>query len=167
MRTVRMLGNCGVDVIDLPDPEPAERDEVVVEVRSSPLCGSERHAWDGATGMGARDVFNAGHEGSGIVAKARGSKHVKEGDRIALHAAAPCGSCRYCLAGHWVLCDRPPGRRFPGNHSQYVLVNERSCLPLADDISFETGAGRICTRSSGCPDFFSSARISSTVLCVV
>ncbi len=140
MRTVQMLGNCGVDVVDLADPEPREGDEVVVQVMSSPLCGSERHAWDGPNAMGAGEVLNGGHEGAGIVAKARGSSHVKEGDRVVLHAASPCGSCRYCVAGHWVLCDSPRGRRLPGNHSQYVLVNERSCLPLADDIDFETGA---------------------------
>ena len=140
MRTVQMLGNCGVDVIDLPDPEPTNDDEVVVQVRSSPLCGSERHAYDGATGMDGRGGFNGGHEGAGVVARARGSKRLKEGDRVVLHAASPCGACRYCMAGHWVLCDAPLARRFPGNHSQYVLVNERSCLPLADDIDFETGA---------------------------
>ena len=141
MRTVRMLGNCGVDVIDLDDPEPQDADEVVVQVLSSPLCGSERHAWDGPNAMGtASGAMNAGHEGAGVVAKTRGAKHVREGDRVALHAAAPCGRCRYCMAGHWVLCDRPPGRRLPGNHSQYVLLHERSCLPLGDDISFETGA---------------------------
>ena len=140
MRTVQMLGNCGVDVVDLADPEPRERDEVVVQVLSSPLCGSERHAWDGPKAMGAGEVLNGGHEGAGIVAKTRGSTQVKEGDRVVLHAASPCGSCRYCVAGHWVLCDSPRGRRFPGNHSQYVLVNERCCLPLADDIDFETGA---------------------------
>ena len=140
MRTVQMHGNCGVGVLDVPEPEPTTSDEVVVRVMSSPLCGSERHAYDGASGMDGTRGYNGGHEGAGIVAKARGAKHVKEGDRIVLHAAAPCGACRYCVAGHWVLCDNPPGRRFPGNHSQYVLVNERSCLPLADDISFEVGA---------------------------
>ena len=140
MKTVQMLGNRQVRVIDVPEPEP-EHDQVVVKMMSSALCGSERHTYHGANTVdGPR--YNAGHEGTGIVCKVARSSRVREGDRVALYAGTPCGHCRYCLDGHWVLCERRDSApaRFPGNHSQYVAVGDRACLPLADDVSFETGA---------------------------
>jgi threonine dehydrogenase-like Zn-dependent dehydrogenase len=50
---------------------------------------------------------------------------VKEGDRVSLFAQSSCGRCIHCLAGNWVLCESPAPARFPGNHSQYVLLDER------------------------------------------
>ena len=33
-----------------------------------------------------------------------------------------------------------PNQKFPGNHSQFILIREDICLPIPDDISFEVGA---------------------------
>ena len=140
MKTVQMLGNQQVRVIDVPEPEPKD-ERVVVKIMSSALCGSERHTYHGPNTVdGPR--YNGGHEGTGIVCKVDRSSVVREGDRVALYAGTPCGQCRYCLAGHWVLCERRDSapQRFPGNHSQYVAVGDRACLPLADDVSFEIGS---------------------------
>ena len=140
MRTVRMLGEGRVDVIDVPEPEPGA-EEVVVRVMASPVCGSERHVYEDAGGLGAAQGFNGGHEAAGVVSRAGAAARLKEGDRVALHAATPCGHCRHCLGGHWVLCEGAiDPRRFPGNHAECVRLHERSCLALADDIPFEAGA---------------------------
>lgn len=140
MKTVQMLGNRQVRVIDTPEPEP-EGDRVVVKIMSSALCGSERHTYIGPNTVGG-PRFNAGHEGTGIVCKVDRSSRVREGDRVALYAGTPCGQCRYCLEGHWVLCERRDSApaRFPGNHAQYVTVADQVCLPLADDVSFDIGS---------------------------
>ena len=140
MKTVQMLGNRQVRVIDTPEPEP-EGDRVVVKIMSSALCGSERHTYIGPNTVGG-PRFNAGHEGTGIVCKVDRSSRVREGDRVALYAGTPCGQCRYCLEGHWVLCERRDSApaRFPGNHAQYVTVADQVCLPLADDVSFDVGS---------------------------
>ena len=139
MKTVQMLGNRQVRVIDVPEPEPKD-ERVVVKIMSSALCGSERHTYHGPNTLDA-PRYNGGHEATGIVCKVDRSSRVKEGDRVALYAGNPCGQCRYCLAGRWVLCERRDTKslRFPGNHSQYVALGDLACLPLADDIPFEIG----------------------------
>ena len=40
------------------------------------------------------------------------------------------------------MCDQRRGGRgewFPGTHSQYILMRDQMCLPMSDDISYETG----------------------------
>ncbi len=136
MKTVRMLGREKVEVVDLPDPEPKD-DLVVVKVMSSALCGSEKAAYFGEAALDS----NAGHEAAGIVWKTDRARLVKEGDRVSLFAAGHCNRCPDCWSGNWVRCrNAAPSLRQPGNHSQLVLLREDLCLPLPDDISFETGA---------------------------
>ncbi len=134
MKTVKMLGSERVAVIELPVPEPSGP-LVVVKIMASTICGSEMH---GYREPHAQDS-NGGHEAVGVVWKTDAARFVKEGDRVSLFAQSSCGRCIHCLAGNWVLCESPAPARFPGNHSQYVLLDERHCLPLPDDISFETG----------------------------
>jgi len=134
MRTVRMLGGELVELIDLPIPEPSGP-LVVVKIMASTICGSEMHGYRAPE---AHDN-NGGHEAVGVVWKTDSARYVKEGDRVSLFAQSSCGRCVHCLAGNWVLCESPAPARFPGNHSQYVLLDERHCLPLPEDISFETG----------------------------
>jgi propanol-preferring alcohol dehydrogenase len=135
MLTVQMLGNEKVAVRELPDPEP-EGSLVVVKIMASAICGSEIGAYRGRNRM----EHNSGHEASGIVYKTDRPKYLKEGDRVMLFAQSHCGRCQHCRAGYWILCQNPSPRRYPGNHSQYVLLDEELCLPLPQDISFEVGA---------------------------
>ena len=140
MRTVHMLGNRGIEVIDVPEPEPKD-DQVVVRIVASGICGTERHAYNGE-GRDETSGYNSGHEATGVVCKVDKSSRVREGDRVAVHATGYCGKCRYCLSGDWVMCDQRRGgrgERFPGTHSQYVLTYDQACLPMSDDIPYETG----------------------------
>jgi L-iditol 2-dehydrogenase len=143
MRTVRLLGNRGVKVIEMPEPEPKD-DQVVVKIMSSGICGTERHTYDGEDGRDETRGYNSGHEATGVVCKVDKSSRLREGDRVGVHASKFCGKCRYCLSGDWVMCDQFGGGQhragyFPGTHSQYVLIDDRSCLPMSDDIPYETG----------------------------
>lgn len=130
-----MLGNEKVIVREFPDPEP-KGSLVVVKIMSSAICGSEMGAYRGPKQMD----HNGGHEASGIVWKTDKPKYVKEGDRVVLYAQSHCGRCQHCRAGYWILCQNPSPKRYPGNHSQYVLLDEELCLPLPEDVSFEIGA---------------------------
>ena len=135
MLTVQILGRERVAVRELPDPEPKES-LVVVKIMASAICGSEMGVYRGERPL----ETNNGHEAAGIVYKVDRPRRVKEGDRVVLFARSHCGRCRHCLAGDWILCQNPSPPRYPGNHSQYVLLDEELCLPLPDDISFEVGA---------------------------
>jgi L-iditol 2-dehydrogenase len=136
MKAVKMLGNEQVSVVDMPDPQ-ADGRQIIVKIMSSALCGSERHAYYGSHVIPG----NAGHEAAGIIHDAGTSEIVSVGDRVALHASSACGRCRECWEGNWVRCRNPSQtHRTIGNHSQFVQIRDELCLPLPDDISFDTGA---------------------------
>ena len=140
MRTVHMLGNSEIEVVELPEPEPKD-DRVVVRIMASGICGTERHTYDGE-GRDSRRRYNSGHEATGIVHRVDKSSRVREGDRVAVHSVSYCGKCRHCLSGDWVMCEyaRPfAEERFPGTHSQYISAYDQACLPLSDDIPWEIG----------------------------
>lgn len=142
MRAVRILGDQRVDIIDAPEPEPHD-DYVVVKVVASAICGTERHAYEDGMSKPAQaaGVTNAGHEAAGVVWKARHGGRFKEGDRVNLFSTrSHCGRCPHCSVGRWVLCQgEPPAAGF-GYHAQFVLRREDFCLPLADDIDFQTAS---------------------------
>jgi threonine dehydrogenase-like Zn-dependent dehydrogenase len=141
LKTVRMLGNKQSEVIETPDPEPVD-DLVVVKVMSSAVCGTEHKAYyaDKPTPVHG----GIGHEAAGVVWKTgKAAQRVKEGDRITVYPTVfeNCLSCPSCAAGKWQLCQYPrPKRSSMGTHTQYMLVPEYLCLPILDDISFETGS---------------------------
>ena len=43
--------------------------------------------------------FLLGHEGAGIVEASAGVDRIRPGDPVILAWRAPCGNCRFCLAG--------------------------------------------------------------------
>lgn len=138
MKSVHMLGKEKVEVFDLPEPEPKD-DLVVVKVLSSVICGTEYNAYFGQNKLES----NSGHEAAGIVWKTDNAKYVKKGDRVSLYPTMYyfCHRCPACLSGDWYHCQKPLAhQRYPGNHSQYVLIREDCCLPIPEEISFETGA---------------------------
>ena len=142
MKVVHFAGGSRIDVVERPVPDP-DADHVVVKVMASAICGTERHAYEAGMSQvaSAAGVLNGGHEATGIVWRTAPGSRLQEGDRVNLFStAAHCGRCRHCQSGRWVLCrGEPPAPGF-GYHAQYVRRRHDFCLPLADDIDFETGS---------------------------
>ena len=68
-----------------------------------------------------------GHEGSGVVVEVgAGVTHLAEGDHVVLSWVAPCGTCRYCLAGKEARCQIVASVVSPGG----VLYDGTSRLSL-------------------------------------
>jgi threonine dehydrogenase-like Zn-dependent dehydrogenase len=138
MKTVHILGKEKVEVIDIPEPKPKD-DLVVVKIMSSAICGTENSTYYGQSQLN----YNSGHEAAGIVWKTDNAKLVKKGDRVSLFPTMYyyCHKCPPCLSGDWYHCYNPIAhQRFPGTHSQFELIREDCCLPIPDEISFDTGA---------------------------
>ena len=75
------------------------------------LCGSDRH-WLLEGGIGDAQLEHPlvlGHEFAGVVVSG-----VREGERVAVDPAVPCGTCDVCAAGLEHLC---PVMRFAGHDS--------------------------------------------------
>ena len=116
-----VLGDSGVEVRDLPKPEP-KPNEVLIRVRASSLNRADLlvasgHQHGSVGGVGAR----IGLECSGEV-EAVGSevKDIKAGDRVM--ASAPGGFAEY------VVTDAGRVHRIPGNNMTY---EQAACFPVA------------------------------------
>lgn len=128
-----------------PLPELGPRD-VLVEVRSVGVCGSDIHYYEHGR-IGSFIVERPlvlGHEASGVVVE-RGAEAVRHaaGQRVALEPGIPCGRCSECRHGRYNLC---PDVRFfatppiDGAFARYVAIHEDFAFPLPDELSDDAGA---------------------------
>ena len=128
-----------------PVPEPGER-EVVVEVRSVGVCGSDVHYYEhGRIGEFVVDApLVLGHEVSGVVVS-RGPRATRHtiGQRVALEPGVPCGRCAECRSGRYNLCRdvrffaTPP---IDGAFARYVAIHEDYAFELPEAVSDDAGA---------------------------
>jgi L-iditol 2-dehydrogenase len=120
--------------------------DVLVEVRSVGVCGSDVHYYEhGRIGsFVVEEPLVLGHEVSGVIAD-RGSRAVKHpvGQRVALEPGIPCGRCSECRHGRYNLCGdvrffaTPP---IDGAFARYVAIHEDYAFALPDELSDDAGA---------------------------
>jgi glutathione-independent formaldehyde dehydrogenase len=89
-----------VDDAVLEDPE-----DVVIEVTSSAICGTDLHMYDGRTG--AEPGLVLGHEPVGVVRDVGEDVHlVQAGQRVVIPTHLYCGVCYNCARGYSAACLR-------------------------------------------------------------
>jgi NAD+-dependent secondary alcohol dehydrogenase Adh1 len=127
-----------LELTDRPEPEPVEPSDVVVRVGAAGVCATDLHAQDGLMEpAGVRLPLVLGHENAGWVhAAGDGVTTAKAGDAVLLYPAYCCGLCVSCRRGQEMFCDRHEftGLSRDGGFAEYVLVDERSLIPLPPGI---------------------------------
>ncbi len=151
MRGVLLPGNSTVELFELPVPTVGHG-QVLLAMRASSICGSDLRAiYREHLGRGAeayRGVV-AGHEPCGeVVEVGPGCRSLAVGDRVVVYHVVGCGLCAECRKGYEVGCTDDSraahGWQRDGGHADYLLAEERSCLPLPDSLSFVDGAFVSC-----------------------
>jgi alcohol dehydrogenase len=105
MRAVTFQAPGEVRVDERPDPELQSRDEAIVAIEASGICGSDLHIYHGRVKVAPG--FTIGHEFVGrVVAAGDAVTRVQEGDRVLGCFHSACGSCFFCLRGVYQKCDR-------------------------------------------------------------
>ncbi len=88
----------------VPDPAVQEPTDVVVEIRSSTICGTDLHILKGDVPT-VEPGRILGHEAVGtVVAAGPAVTTVAEGDRVLVSCITACGRCSFCREGHYGLC---------------------------------------------------------------
>lgn len=139
MRVARLSGIGEIAVHDEPAPE-AEPGRSLVRVTSVGLCGSDLHWYtDGGIGDAKlRQPLVLGHEFAGVI-----EGGPRDGERVAVDPAIPCGRCEICVEGHRNLC---PNIDFAGHGStdgglrEYVVWPDEQLTALPDEVSDDAGA---------------------------
>jgi len=119
MRAAMYYANDDVRIVHLPKPKIGPG-ELLVRVKASGICGSDVMEWY----RKPKAPLVLGHEiAAEVVEAGRGVDVVQVGDRVFVSHHVPCGSCRYCLAGHETVCDTLRSTNFdPGGFAEYVRV---------------------------------------------
>lgn len=105
MKAICWHGKGDVRVERVPDPEIIDPSDVIVQITSTAICGSDLHLYDGfMPTMKAGDII--GHEPMGIVVETgRNVKRLQRGDRVVIPFTISCGACFFCKNELYSLCD--------------------------------------------------------------
>jgi S-(hydroxymethyl)glutathione dehydrogenase / alcohol dehydrogenase len=94
------IGDISVDNVE--DPTIQSKEDIIIKVTSTAICGSDLHIYDGFFPQLKDQVL--GHEFMGIVEETgSGVTRVKRGDRVVIPFPIACGHCFFCshdLPGH-------------------------------------------------------------------
>ena len=105
MRAVVYQGTRDVGVQTVDDAVLEDPEDVVVEVTSSAICGTDLHMYDGRTG--AEPGLVLGHEPLGVVRAVGEDVHLaRPGQRVVIPTHLFCGVCYNCARGYSAACLR-------------------------------------------------------------
>ena len=146
MLAVTWQGRQDMQVVEVPDPVLEEPTDVVVEITSTGLCGSDLHLYDPLTPfMTPGDVV--GHEPMGVVREVGTAvETLAVGDRVVVPFNISCGSCWMCDRGLFSQCETTQNRdsgtgaslfgysklygQVPGGQAELLRVPFADTLPI-------------------------------------
>ncbi len=145
MRASILLAAGSIEMQELPVPVP-RADEVLVQVRSVGVCGSDVHYYKEGRigGYVVEQPLILGHEVSGVVVDVGSDvAEARVGQRVAIEPQRPCRRCRACKTGRYNMCAdlefyaTPP---VDGAFCDYVVAPADFAHPVPDDVSDHAAA---------------------------
>ncbi|MES2488772.1 MAG: S-(hydroxymethyl)glutathione dehydrogenase/class III alcohol dehydrogenase [Pseudomonadota bacterium] len=176
-----------IETVDLAGPREGE---VLVEIKATGLCHTDKYTLSGADPEG---IFPAilGHEGAGIVVDVGpGVKSLKKGDHVIPLYTPECRECEYCLNPKTNLCQKirttqgrglmPDGSsRFSLNgqpilhymgcstFSNYTVLPEIALAKIREDAPFDKVCYIGCGVTTGIGAVIFTAKVEAGTNCVV
>ncbi len=163
------------------------RGEVLVQVRASGVCGSDRHVLDGEWTVPSPTVM--GHEGAGVVVElGEGVTGLEVGDHVAMVWNQACQTCVNCQSGKpWACtdlrsneCVMPDGTTrltnagadvFPylavGSMSEYAIVPASAAIRMPEGLPFDVAALIGCSVHTGLGAVQNNAKVTAGESAVV
>ncbi len=144
MKAVTYQGIKDVKVKEVPDPKIEKKDDILVRITSSAICGSDLHLIHGLVPNFPKGYI-IGHEPMGIVEEVGPEvTKVKKGDRVVIPFNIACGHCYYCQHELESQCDNanPNGQSgayfgysgtfgdYPGGQAELLRVPYANFVPF-------------------------------------
>ncbi|EQB89581.1 S-(hydroxymethyl)glutathione dehydrogenase/alcohol dehydrogenase [Clostridium punense] len=153
MRAVTFQGIKNVKVKQVEDPKIHKKDDIIVKLTSTAICGSDLHLIHDMV-PNLPQGYIIGHEPMGIVEEVGPEvTKVKKGDRVIIPFNVSCGECIFCKHGLTSQCDNsnPHGENggffgytetfggYPGGQAEYMRVPYGNFTPfrIPDDCEVE------------------------------
>lgn len=140
MKAAVYYNNHDIRIEDQPVPE-ISRDEILVKVEASGICGSDLMEWYRVP----KAPLVLGHEVTGtIVETGSDVSDFGKGERVIVTHHVPCNTCSFCLTGRHTNCKSIKETNFhPGGFSEYLRIPginvDRGTFHLPDGVTFEEG----------------------------
>jgi glutathione-independent formaldehyde dehydrogenase len=151
MKALVYHGARKVSVDSVPDAKLEKLTDVVIQLTTTNICGSDLHMYEGRTDVEKGKIL--GHENLGTVVEVgKAVDVVKKGDKVVLPFNIGCGFCANCergLSGYCLTCADPsvmPGMAgaaygfagmgpYSGGQAEYLRVPyaDYNCLRLPQD----------------------------------
>ncbi len=125
MKALVFHGPNDIRVEKVPKPV-AGPDEAIVKVTLTTICGTDIHILSG--GYPVRPGLIIGHEFVGVIdSLGAGVTGINVGDRVAVGAITPCGTCFYCQSGAPAQCGGliggwKFGNTIDGAQAEYIKI---------------------------------------------
>lgn len=119
----------------------AEPGYVIVDTRSSGICGSDLHSYFGH--WDRSDTRAHGHEVAGVIsAVGEGVDRFAIGDKVTMECFSHDGTCQFCDQGHYNHCLERGGFSGDGHggFAESTMMHVSSLFKLPEDFTFEQGA---------------------------
>ncbi|MBW5446313.1 alcohol dehydrogenase catalytic domain-containing protein [Cohnella sp. CFH 77786] len=144
MKAVTYQGIKNVQVKEVADPKIEKKDDIIVRLTATAICGSDLHLIHGMIPNMPQD-FIIGHEPVGVVEEAGPEvTKLKKGDRVIIPFNVACGRCWYCTNHLESQCDHsnPHGEAggffgysestggYPGGQAEYMRVPYANFTPF-------------------------------------
>jgi len=141
---VKARAEPGLVVEDVPLPV-AGRDDVLIRVLRTGICGTDLHIydWDGWAQANVPVPLVIGHEFVGEVVEAGSDVHdLYRGDLVSGEGHLVCGRCRNCMAGRRVQCARTKGIgvNYPGAFAEFIALPATNVWRHPRDIDLDVAA---------------------------
>src|SRR5690625_4876374 len=95
MKAVTYQGPKKLKVNEVEDAKLEKKDDVIVKITSTAICGSDLHLYQGNFPLPPGYII--GHEPMGIIEEVGPEvTKVKKGDRVIIPFTVACGHCFYC-----------------------------------------------------------------------
>lgn len=143
MKAVTYQGKNSVAVKKVDDPRIQDSQDVIVNITSTAICGSDLHLYQGNFPLPIGYVI--GHEPMGIVEEVgKDVTKVKKGDRVIIPFTVACGTCQYCEHHLESQCDHSNPHydsgglfgysekfgNYPGGQAEYLRVPYGNYTPF-------------------------------------
>ena len=145
MKAVTFQGAKDIKVKEVEDPKLQKKDDIIVRVTSTAICGSDLHIYQGA--LPTHKDYVIGNEPMGIVEEVGPEvTKVKKGDRVVLPFNISCGHCYYCEHDMESQCDNSNRNEeidtggyfgfterygnYPGGQAEYLRVPYGNFMPF-------------------------------------
>jgi len=116
----------------VPDPSPAEPTDIVVQIDTTTICGTDLHILKGDV-PAVTDGRILGHEAVGTVAAVGAAvTSLAEGDRVLVPAITSCGRCAYCKRAMPSHCQATGGIGWIFGHLIDGTQAEYARVPFAE-----------------------------------